>query len=877
MKKYINILQKHEPLMDSGDYKITVQQHLEIASKSVDEAFTSTTRRFSVQGERFFLEPGSVHSIYPPSGSLGEHSNTFPHIILNRSTLPWERSADGGRAGIWLALLLFDQSETPEVKNISLGDYKSAVGFKVSPSGPNDNGPFHELGDGPDEQPVTVIDVPRQLLEKIMPSRADLDFTAHSRRETSNSDRNNLDVIGPERAVLIGNRLPKSNSLSTVHLVSLENRYLDNGEFNYGNAGADDPIRLISLKSWSFTSVDAKFSLFGSLEHLNRSPKILSQPHLNDQVLNLNLQHLTDLSAYKFQVTNQGTRWTNDEINNYRFFDETTFISVEVPDSGVDADSDPQLDPFPNPEAFSIVLDMYVFGPTEANSHELMGKEENGNYKPSLWYIPSTRGFEFKVTGEDGTEYSDSVPGLLPDQDFTRIAWVKDGSEFRFYANGVLKHTAEAPARMYTKDSNYFIGKVEDKALKFFGRIRYLNIFRRALSEGELRQIFTSQGLSASIQLNNRLEKGMLAMPHHFRKGKKGVSWYRGPFSVRTDTFNIVKPKSEEDEPSMLPASSADQLMVYDKTSGMFDVSYASAWQLGRLMALEDRQFSLELFRIKKRMALEERRGEQVRRTYLRLGNNDHTNGLDDVKERVRKWMRNRHTLQQVPFHYLVPHEDMLPTESIRFFNIDPLWVRCLKDGAASIGRTTSADFDLDNKEDFAEEEVPNMSGFLLRSELVAGYPGLQILGYDTEFGDADNPDESTALKIVRKEKLSNQVLLCIFKGDVKTVDFFQKADVLHFGLDSDGGNYAKQLRFANGANLPDETPSFELKPSHFHDKEMRIFNFKKMAFGTTTSMKGYLKSHLTAAQYEAFKNFTSADFAMQMLEGAERVRFTKG
>jgi hypothetical protein len=30
---------------------------------------------------------------FPPDGSLGEHSNVLPHIILNRSTLPWERPA----------------------------------------------------------------------------------------------------------------------------------------------------------------------------------------------------------------------------------------------------------------------------------------------------------------------------------------------------------------------------------------------------------------------------------------------------------------------------------------------------------------------------------------------------------------------------------------------------------------------------------------------------------------------------------------------------------------------------------------------------------------------------------------------------------------
>ncbi len=864
-KKFINLLQSHEPLMDAGDYEITVEQTLQVVSKSVDETFAPTVRKFSVFGDRFNLEPSSVHSVYPPAASLGEHSKTFPHIILNRSTLPWERSMDGGRDGIWLALLLFDEVETPEIQTLTLGEFKTSVGFKSTPSGPNDNGPFHETGDGPDDQPVSVIGVNRSVLEEIMPLRADLNFTAHSRRETGNKDKDNVQVIGPERAVLIGNRLPKSNSLSTVHLVSLENRFLDEGEFNYGNAGPNDAIHLVSLKSWSFTSVDQKFNLFGMLEHLNRVPSKLSKPYLNDQVLNLRLfsQPIDNRSKYGFQVTTKGTRLESDFS---RLFDETSFLSVEVPDTAIDADSNPQLDPFPDPTAFSIAVELKVFGPSEANSHAIMGLEENGKFKPSMWYIPSIRGIEYRVTSEDGVLHSGQIPGILQDQVFTRLVWVKSGSEFQFYADGFLMHKAPAPGRIYTKDSPYLIGKVNDTTLKFFGHIKKLEIFRRTLSTAEVREIFTNAAVTNFIAVVDHLSRGMVAMPHHFRKGKKAVSWYRGPLTGRSSNLDLS-----------LPAVASDQLVILDKTTGMFDVSYAAAWQLGRLMALEDRNFSLLLYKLKRRMSLAAKRNGQAARPHLKLGNAGHTQGIDEVKAEVEKWMRRRHLLEQVPFHYLVPEEDMLPPESIRFFHIDPLWVACLKDGAASIGRTTSADLDLDKVENLAAETVPTLSGFLLRSELVAGYPGLQVLGYAPIFGDADNPDEDTALSIARIERLSDNVLLCIFEGDVGTVDLFQKPDVLHFGLDSDGGIFSKQLRKANGANLPDNVDAFTLSDDqHWHNKDLRIANFNTMASATGNSMKTSLKKALTSGEFEEFQNFTSADFAMEMLEGAERVRFGK-
>lgn len=853
--------------MDAGDYEITVQQTLKVASINVDEAFAPTKRKFSVFGERFSLAPGSVHSVYPPAGSLGDHSNTFPHIILNRSTLPWERSVDGGRDGIWLALLLFDEAEAPKIQTVSLGDFKKAVGFKDSPSGPSDNGPFHETGDGPAGQPITVIDVPKGVLQKIMPRRADLNFTAHSRRETGNAVRGSVQVIGPERAVIIGNRLPQrgtptANGMSTVHLVSLENRFLDGGEFDFSKTNANGSIRLVSLKSWSFGSISQKFSLFGMLEHLNRKPSTIARPYLNDQVLNLNIRDLDDYLGYGFKVTATGTKWTSDEIDNYRQFDETSFLSVEVPDTGIDADKDPQLDPFPDPTVFSIALELRVFGPSEANSHAILGKEEaGGKYKPSLWYIPSIRGLEYRVTSEDGVLYSGVIPGLLQDNVFTRLAWVKDGSEFRFYINGQLAHTAPAPGRIFTKDSSFFIGKVDYSTLKFFGHLKYLNIFRRALTEAEVREIFTSAAGRNFRMVNDHLRRGFLPLSHQFRKGKRAVSWYRGPLSVRSENPGFT-----------LPAIAADQLLVLDKTTGMWDVSYAAAWQLGRLMALEDRKFSLELFKLKRRTSVAKKRADQPARSHLGLGNSNHAEGLSEVKDKVLAWMRRCHLLEAVPLHYLVPEADMLPSESIRFFHIDPTWVRCLKDGAASIGRTSSADFDLDKNEDLAAEAVPKLSGFLLRSELVAGYPGLQVLGYASTFGDADNPDEDTALTAVRKEKLSDNLLLCIFEGDVRTVDFFQKPDVLNFGLDSDGVNFAKQLRKANGANLPDNHAPFELKNEHWRDKAMRVVNFATIADGMKTLLLD--SAAVPAADKDEFREFTSADFAMEMLEGVERVRF---
>jgi hypothetical protein len=40
-------------------------------------------------------------------------------------------------------------------------------------------------------------------------------------------------------------------------------------------------------------------------------------------------------------------------------------------------------------------------------------------------------------------------------------------------------------------------------------------------------------------------------------------------------------------------------------------------------------------------------------------------------------------------------------------------------------------------------------------------------------------------IELLRMERLSANVLICLFKGEIKTVDIHQKPETLHFGLDS--------------------------------------------------------------------------------------------
>lgn len=85
--------------------------------------------------------------------------------------------------------------------------------------------------------------------------------------------------------------------------------------------------------------------------------------------------------------------------------------------------------------------------------------------------------------------------------------------------------------------------------------------------------------------VNKLLKLGYVPINHYFREGSNSISWYHSPFIPQNSQWNY-KVKT-----SFL----SDELLEYDPQNGMFDISYSAAWQLGKLLALEDKDFSRKL------------------------------------------------------------------------------------------------------------------------------------------------------------------------------------------------------------------------------------------------------------------------------------------
>ncbi|TGK18987.1 hypothetical protein EHO61_08780 [Leptospira fluminis] len=637
----VEFIQYHRPDLMSGDYTITFDHKVDLGFGD-SESF-SETKSFSVRGERFKIASEEIVSCFPPDGSFGDFSNCLPHIVISKSTLPWERTAGAESSGSpWLAILLVYSTEASQIKSETLPI--GSLGCTL------------ESGEDAKDNCQTLV-VSKSFLESLVPSEKEMNLLVHVRSVETSDKVNPTETGTGEFAVVVGNRLGKAGSASVAYLVSLEGYYDPLMNSRYA-ADANGNVRIVSLKSWSFSSESEQFTFKHLVSNLNRSPSTL-----------------------------------------------------RLPDS------------------------------------------------PNL--------------------------------------------------SGTALETIRA---------------------------------------------------------------GYLPVAHHLRQGDKTVSWYRGPL--------ISYPTSQA---FSLPASASDELTVYDPANGVFNAAYSSAWELGRLLALQSLSFSMALYRWK----LSQKRQDLLAKEKKLIGDlfGDPSIASSEVPlgtdwfSIVSDWLGKLGLLIGVPFSYLVPDERMLPQESVRFFELDPNWVDSLLDGAFSIGRSTSGDLAKDKKtrstvRNSATDSslkvramssdpspAPNapskITGVLIRSAAVSGWPNLEVRAYSTPQQDENHP-ATDQISTLRMDHLSKDVLLCLFLGEALQVDVQLPSEGVHFGLDFDE-TFSKELRDPEG------------------DLEKNVI-LNDIPFRETVGLLNVdLFSAAIAQKLNVPKEqFTSAQFALQMVEGVDKISFLK-
>lgn len=293
----------HPPLV-AGEYAASMAQTLKESKESPvpwnSDPYASELT-FSVDAPRFTLNPGDIHSVYPPVNQTGRFDNALPHVVFTRRTLPWERKLDGIPPELgqpfppWLALLLLWEEELQDLDD--KGQIKPLPVFSQTQesllrTGLNDV-LVPDVGQGgsgqtedqkiraktwlaekwryqDEKKSCLAIDLPAILFKAIAPRDTDLPYLAHVRQV----DTGNKEVLGINDrgwfSLVIGNRLPQAEKVHRVLLVSLEG-FQD----RLGEKWVPPPnqkVRLAVLASWVFTCAGSN-DFKATMDRLNFGPE----------------------------------------------------------------------------------------------------------------------------------------------------------------------------------------------------------------------------------------------------------------------------------------------------------------------------------------------------------------------------------------------------------------------------------------------------------------------------------------------------------------------------------------------------------------------------------------------------------------------------
>ncbi|TGE24334.1 hypothetical protein E5K00_03720 [Hymenobacter aquaticus] len=452
----------------------------------------------------------------------------------------------------------------------------------------------------------------------------------------------------------------------------------------------------------------------------------------------------------------------------------------------------------------------------------------------------------------------------------------------------------------------------------------------------------------AGKEVQQRIAHGYSPLAYHTRSGEDTFAWYRGPL-----TPLLTQPQQLD-----APFYTADAALIYDPAFGVFDVSLAAAWELGREVALADAHFAQRLlaFRRKahrltdalyRRLTSDHFTANQIDQLDATTTVQDTLLGLltpqlvqdigatadssrlnatppaatptpapDPIADTrafladpavltqlqeltaeelapLAEWLAQLMLLYPVPFDNLVPDERILPVESLRFFYLDENWLRAALDGALSLGLDSS-------KQTFFTQVTKNLvyeaarqalavvrdvlqgrqpgtapqpptiiSGFLLRSALVTGWPNLAVRAKDK----AD-----TSLKILRLDHLATNVLFCLFDGVPHTVEFSEPQESLGFGVD-EAGNAVLRTVAPGATNVGAQVGTVQIRDLHGQQPLGMRAPGSRVLHIAPTDAAGLVQTLAAALRKLGVKlpndTLGPAAFALQLIKSAEAVVFT--
>ncbi len=167
-------------------------------------------------------------------------------------------------------------------------------------------------------------------------------------------------------------------------------------------------------------------------------------------------------------------------------------------------------DPFANNTEFTIALWVKPAAINTGRFHGFIGKQGDKYRKPGLWISDSNGGLHYDSYGVEGSRYSGILTNFFnAANQWIHVAWVKQGTEYKFYRNGELFATQPAPQEFYTKESSeYYIGKVDNF---WHGEIAEVRIWKQASTPEDIKNTLYLQLTGKEVGLVGYWRLGAIA------------------------------------------------------------------------------------------------------------------------------------------------------------------------------------------------------------------------------------------------------------------------------------------------------------------------------------------------------------------------------
>ncbi|GHC39768.1 hypothetical protein [Streptomyces cinnamoneus] len=874
------------PRLTAGRHTLTAYQTLTRNGSSVDEGYlppaaAPVKQLVEVRAPRFGVEPDRVHGAYPPAGATGLYSDVLPHMTLNRPTLPWERridrtGGDGGDAAPlpWLAVLVFGEGELPADPHcLGRTDPRTVAELAVESARNPEDGADVTLPRFDHDDPVPTegaqgqevcrtIRVPGRIFHAVAPTRAELPYLTHVRRVDT---RHQGVTLGLDRiqlgdyAVVVANRLPRAaGGRYVAHLVSLEGwlpDLPDGGKETYD--GPEHDLRLVSLHSWAFETLADHAPGFAALtEHFveqegdKGSALLLRVPVADRPLSGTEQQDVATRLRGGYLPVSCRTESGRATFGWYR----GPLIPEYAPPQTTRERRRCAAEALIHLQQYGVFDVSLATAFTAGRGVALADHQFSAALLRLRGKVRQVADAALRAHGHGAAvTFAAVAPGAGPVASGTPAAATGGARAHleHLVTNGLADHLgrvlAAAPAPEPVAAGDAAPGTA--RALAAPVTVPHAPVTPLpAATDLPATAGLTVGRLREDAELRERLGSAVAALT--------GAVTPEGVVNGTASSFAVTGPEtSPGPETNTRPESGPGPETSTRPESG------PGAETSTRPEAGPSPETSPD--------------------PETSPGPEAGPARPDEDLKAVQQWLIKLRDLEGVPFAHLVPDARMLPAESLRFFHVDTDWTATLVEGALSVGLAHSFDLAADDllfgpagKAPLPEPAAP-LTGLLLRSKLVSGWPGLEIRPYP----NARPTDGETALPVVRRATLAEDVLLVIVEGVPARVEIAEPQQGLHFGIDEleeggsddpveDGVIRLRSLTAPLGKELGEDR--------HYPDRPgLRAYVRAPGAGNPDTVLRVERLANGLKDALGLDRPITPSQFAIQMINAAQRRTFT--